>query len=82
MKGMKKWENPFNDKTEDRVKFRLQDQIRKLEVQNTTHMIIAENYNIMAENWKIIEEPCISNSNRRNKMKVLIKLLYKSYNQQ
>ena len=23
-------------------------------------MIIAENYNIKAENWKIIEEPCIN----------------------
>ncbi len=34
---------PFNDKTEDRVKFRLEDQRRKLEVQNTTYMIIAEN---------------------------------------
>ena len=31
------------------VKFRLQDQRRKLQVQNTTYMIIAENYNIMAE---------------------------------
>jgi hypothetical protein len=40
------------------VKFRLQDQRRRLEVQNTTYMIIAENYNIMAKNWKIIKEPC------------------------
>ncbi len=40
------------------VKFRLEDQRRKLEVLNTTYMIIAENYNIMAKNWKIIEEPC------------------------
>ena len=41
--------HPFNDKTEDGVKFRLQDHRRKLQVQNTTYMIIAENYNIMAE---------------------------------
>ena len=41
--------NPFNDKTEDRVKFRLQDQRRKLQKQNTTYMIITENNNIMAE---------------------------------
>ena len=31
------------------VKFRLQDQRRKLQAQTTTYMIIAENYNIMAE---------------------------------
>ena len=31
------------------VKFRLQDHRRKLQVQNTSYMIIAENYNIMAE---------------------------------
>jgi len=41
--------NPFNDKTEDRVKFRLKDQRRNLEVQNKTYMIIAENYMIIAE---------------------------------
>ena len=44
--------NPFNDKTEDGVKFRLQDQ--------KIYMIIAENYKIIAENYKIIEEPCTS----------------------
>jgi hypothetical protein len=41
--------HPFDDKTEDRVKFRLQDQRRNLQVQNITYMIKAENYMIIAE---------------------------------
>ena len=45
-----KKQHPFNDKTEDGVKFRLQDQRRNLQEQNTAYMIIAENYKIIAEN--------------------------------